>query len=67
MVEQEKRTKNLQDQARGFQADIADHKDKVTKQMQVSLTITRSGYVSANTTNAVLSARYTLRNKRITA
>ncbi len=40
---------------------------KVTKQMQISLTITRTSVVSASVTNAVLSARYTLRNKRVTA
>jgi prepilin-type N-terminal cleavage/methylation domain-containing protein len=40
---------------------------KITKQMQVSLTITRTSVVSASVTNAVLSARYTLRNKRVTA
>lgn len=40
---------------------------RVTKQLQLSLRSTRSTRTVATASNTVLSARYTLRNKRITA
>ena len=39
---------------------------KITKQLQISLSASKSSVTVATATNTVLSARYTLRNKRVT-
>jgi ABC-type molybdate transport system permease subunit len=39
---------------------------KITKQLQISLSARKQSVTVATATNTVLSARYTLRNKRVT-